>query len=111
MNLVLSSILHAETFSALDFQNTLTGGKGSISKYILTYSMVQSPSWEANRFSASQEASRILGNPKVHNRTHKCLPPVPSLNQLDPVHAPKVQVRGFLCERFVTWYVFTARSC
>jgi len=29
--------------------------------YLLTYSMEQSPSWEANNFSASQEISRIYG--------------------------------------------------
>ena len=33
--------------------------------------MVQSPSWEANWFAASQEIPRILWNPKVHHRTHK----------------------------------------
>jgi len=27
--------------------------------YLLTYSMVQSPSWEANCFAASQEITRI----------------------------------------------------
>ena len=32
----------------------------------LTYSMEHSPSWEANRFSASQEIPHILWNPKVH---------------------------------------------
>jgi hypothetical protein len=31
--------------------------------------MEQSPSWEANRLSASQEISRVLWNPKVHYRT------------------------------------------
>ena len=41
--------------------------------YLLTYSMLQSPSWEANWFAASQEILRILWNPKVHHRTHKRL--------------------------------------
>ena len=56
--------------------------------YLLTYSIEQSPSWEANRFSASQEIPRILWNPNIHYRIHKCPPPVPILSQLDPVHAP-----------------------
>jgi len=34
----------------------------NIQLYILTYSMVQSPSWEANWFEASQEIPRILWN-------------------------------------------------
>jgi hypothetical protein len=56
--------------------------------YLLTHSMEQSPSWEANRFSASQEIPSILWNPKVHYRIHKCPPPVPILSQINPVHAP-----------------------
>ena len=56
--------------------------------YLLTHSMVQSPSWEANWFAASQEIPRILWNSKVHYRTHKPPPPVPILGQPNPVHIP-----------------------
>ena len=56
--------------------------------YLVTYSMVQSPSWEVNWFVASQEISRISRNPKVHYRTHKRLPPVSILGQPNPVHIP-----------------------
>jgi hypothetical protein len=50
--------------------------------------MEQIPSWEAYRFSASQEISQILWNPKVPYRIDKFPPPVPILSQLDPVHNP-----------------------
>jgi len=56
--------------------------------YILTSSMEQSPSWQANWFSASQENPHILWNPKVHYRIRKCLPPVPILSYVNPVHTP-----------------------
>ena len=38
----------------------------------VTRSMQQNPSWEANRFAASQEIPRISRSPMVHCRSHKC---------------------------------------
>jgi hypothetical protein len=61
------------------------GGKVEV---LLTYSMEQSPSWEAKTSWATQEIPCILCNPKVHNRIHKSPPHVPILSQIDPVHAP-----------------------
>ena len=60
--------------------------------YLLTYSTVLSPSWEANWFAASQEIPRILWNPQVHYRTHKRPPPVPVLGQPNPVHIATSQL-------------------
>jgi len=54
--------------------------------YLLTYSMVQSPYWEANWFAASQEIPRISRNLKVHYHTHKRPPPVSILGHPNPVH-------------------------
>jgi len=54
--------------------------------YVLTYSLVQIPSWEANWFAASQEIPRISRNPKVHYRTHKRPPPLSILGQPNPIH-------------------------
>jgi hypothetical protein len=50
--------------------------------------MEQSPSWEANRFVASQKIPCVLLKPKVHYRIHKCPPPVSLLSQPNPVHTP-----------------------
>jgi len=38
----------------------------------ITYATQQSPSEEADPFSASQEIPRILRNPKVNHRIHTC---------------------------------------
>ena len=46
------------------------------------------PSWEANRFAASQEIPCISRKPNVHYRTHKRPPPVSILGQPNPVHIP-----------------------
>ena len=56
--------------------------------YLLTHSTEQRPSWKANGFSESQKIPRILWNPKVHYRSHKCPPPIPILTQLHPLHTP-----------------------
>jgi len=62
--------------------------------YLLTYSMEQSPSWEANWFSASQEIPPILWNSKVHYRFFKCPPPalswVTSIQSM-PLHPTSIR--------------------
>jgi len=57
--------------------------------------MEHSPSWEANRCSASQKIPRILWNPKVHYRIYKCPPPFTIVShtnssQATPFHSLKI---------------------
>ena len=54
---------------------------------LFTYSMEQSPSWEANWLSVSQEIHHVLWDPKVHYRDYKCPTPAPILGQINPVLA------------------------
>jgi hypothetical protein len=61
----------------------------------LTNSMEQSPSFEANRFSPSQEIPLLLFNRKLHYRIHKRRPPVPipsqsNLDRASPSHFLKM---------------------
>ena len=60
-----------------------------------TYSIVQSPSWAANWFAASQEIPSISRNPKIHYRTHKRPPSVSILGQPNPVHIPTSHLLEF----------------
>jgi hypothetical protein len=55
----------------------------------------QSPSWEANSRSASQETLHLLRKPKAHYRVHKSQPLVPTLTHMNafrtfPLHFPKI---------------------
>ena len=59
-----------------------------LNPYSVTYSMEPSPSWEANRFSTSQEIPRILSYPEIHCRIYKCPPPCHILSQINPINTP-----------------------
>jgi hypothetical protein len=53
---------------------------------MLTDTMEQNPSPEADSYSAGQDIISLLLNPKVHFHVHKSLPLGPILNQMNPVH-------------------------
>ena len=62
--------------------------------------MQQSPSWEANWFSASHKIPRILQKPKVHYRTYKCnhlsLSWARSIQSIPPSHFLKIYLNIIL---------------
>jgi len=76
--------------------------------YLLIYSMEQSSSWEAHRFSASQEIPCILWYQKVHYRIQKCPAPVLILSQIDPIQTP---TSHFLKIQLYIIFTSTPGSC
>jgi hypothetical protein len=80
--LTVSSLVFLSRLKAL---RNLNAFRNYLLTYLLTYSMEQNPSWEANRFSASQEIPRNLWNPMVHHRIHKSLTWASSIQSI-PVH-------------------------
>jgi hypothetical protein len=59
---------------------------GLIINIVNTNSKGQSPSWETNSRSASQEIPRLLWNPKVHYCVHSSPQLVPVLSQFSSIH-------------------------
>ena len=83
---VLRTVRHSSPFRAKEMESKYS--KTYLSTYLITYSMEQSPSWEPNRFSLSQEIPHILWNSKVYYPIHNFPPPVPILSKLYPLHTP-----------------------
>ena len=63
--------------------------------------MEQGSSWEANRFSASQEIPRILWNPQVHYHIHLSLSSARSIQSMPPSHFLKIHFNIILHLRLV----------
>jgi hypothetical protein len=69
-------------FRTRRLDRTFPGAKPHLGGLNVTNYTEHSLSSEANRFSASQEIPRILGNWKVHYRVHKIPKTVPILDQV-----------------------------
>jgi hypothetical protein len=72
-------LVHLNYWRSWDVERTVLNAK-------LTNSMKQSSSWEAVRFSATQEITRISWNPKVHHRIHKNALPALVVRQTAPLN-------------------------
>ena len=90
--------------------------KSGIITYLLTYSLEQSPLWEANRFSARQEIPSISWNLNVHYHIHKCKSVWTFHNKISlfsedllvPCPYPKLEYHTFLAVRDCLFSIFTA---
>jgi hypothetical protein len=84
VSVALSNLIHAIYIYIRNYKEV----RHYLLIYLLTYSMEQSPPWEANWFSGSQEIPPlILWNPMVHYRIHKCPQPVPILSLINKFHS------------------------
>ena len=77
---------HGSPQTSRFFGRDLKLGPLNLLTYLLTYSMVQSPSREDIWFAVSQEIPRISRNPIVHYRTHKG-PPLFSQSRVNPIQS------------------------